>query len=94
MKFKATYIQVIIGSGNGLLLDCVKPIPEAMLIYYQRGFSGINRIAISHKMLIILIRNMSTEIAHVKLPSQRPRMTIQISSITSFKHYKIENVSF
>ena len=31
-----------IGSGNGLLPDDTKPIPEPMLAYHQRGFVASN----------------------------------------------------
>ena len=33
----ATVILDNIGSGNGLLPDGTKPLPEPMLIYHQRG---------------------------------------------------------
>ena len=33
----ATKIWVNIGSGNGLLLDGTKPLPESMLTYHQSG---------------------------------------------------------
>ena len=33
----ATYIWVNIGSGNGLLPDSTKPLPEPMLIYHKYG---------------------------------------------------------
>ena len=33
----ATWIYANIGSGNGLLPDGTKPLPEPMLIYHQLG---------------------------------------------------------
>ena len=33
----AAYILVNIGSGNGLLLDGPKPLPEPVLTYHEQG---------------------------------------------------------
>ena len=36
-----TEIWVDIGSGNGLLPDGTKPLPEPMLTYHQKGLVGV-----------------------------------------------------
>ena len=43
----AAEIWVNIGSGNGLLPDGTKPLPEQMLTYHQWGLSEIHLRAIS-----------------------------------------------
>ena len=36
-----TKVWVNIDSGNGLLPDDTKPLPEQMLTFHKRGFHGI-----------------------------------------------------
>ena len=50
-------IWVNIGSGNGLLPDGGKPIPEPILIFYQRYSVAFTSGAIS-QVLLNQIRNM------------------------------------
>ena len=64
-------IWVNIGSGNALLPDGTKPLPEPMLIYINGVLwhSPENNFS---KVLITCISNMCLEITHLKLLPQIP----------------------
>ena len=58
--FQLKLLWWTIGSGNGLLPDGTKPLPEPLLTYHQKRNSGVitNLRAISWDMLMILTHNM------------------------------------
>ena len=62
----ATEIWVNIGSGNGLLPDGTKPLPERMLSNHQRS-CGICLRAISQEMRQISVFNKNLKITDLKL---------------------------
>ena len=66
-----TQISVNIGSGDDLLPDGAKPLPEPKLTN-QKLFHGIHQEAISQEMLRELIRNMCSEIRFFKLLQRLP----------------------
>ena len=57
----ATEILDNIGSGNGLLTDGTKPLPEPMLTYHQKGFVAF---FISQELLKVSIQDMSLKKRH------------------------------
>ena len=63
----ATQIWVNIGSGNGLLPDGTKPLPEPNICLSSKVFCGINRGAVSEEVLMNLIRNIGSKITLVEL---------------------------
>ena len=66
----ATEIWVNIGSGNGLLPDGIKPLPEPMLTDYQS--SDIHIRAISQEMLQSSITKIHLKITYLKFHSNFP----------------------
>ena len=65
-------IWINISSGNGLLPDGTKPLPEPMLTYDQRCFVAFPLRVMSLEVLVNLICNMCPEIALIKLLSYLP----------------------
>ena len=59
-----TSIWVNIGSGNGLLPDGTKPLPEPVLTNHSWGLVAIHQRAILQEMRKISILDMSLEITH------------------------------
>ena len=59
----ATLMWVNTGSGNGLLPDGIKPLPEPMLTYHQSSkmLCVIHLRAVSQEKLLNLIRSMSSD---------------------------------
>ena len=81
------HIWVNIGSGNGLLPNGTKSLPEPMLTSSD-VFCGIHFRVISQEMLINLIRNMCSEIVLLKSPPHLPatsELTLSPLIITSIK---------
>ena len=68
-----TQIPVNIGSGNGLLPDGTKPLPEPTLTYYQNVFYGIPFRLISQEVLVNLICKLYLAITLLKLLPHLPR---------------------
>ena len=66
----ATQIWINFGSGNGLLPDGTKPLPEPLLTYHQ-VFCGIHMREFSPEMFN-LIHNMCLEITFSKLLPHLP----------------------
>ena len=60
----ATMILENIGSGNGLLPDGTKPLPEPMLTYHQRGSVAFFWEQVSQELLKVSIQDMSLKIWH------------------------------
>ena len=57
-----TYLWINIDSGNGLLPDGTKPLPEPMSTYHQWGSVARTRLRpISQEMLKISIRKMNSK---------------------------------
>ena len=66
-------IWVNIGSGNGLLPDGTKPLPEPMLTYHQwHPVTIMHLTSISHKILQPSITKVSLKIIYLKFNSNLP----------------------
>ena len=65
-------ISVNIGSGNDLLPDSTKPLPEPMLTDHQWGLVAFTWEQF-HKCLWTLICNMCSEITFLKITAASPR---------------------
>ena len=63
---KATYIWVNIGSGNGLMPDGTKPLPEPMLTYHQLGRVAFTWWQYSLEMLTMSLIKRGLKITHLK----------------------------
>ena len=63
---------VNIGSGNGLLPDVTKPLPEPVLTYQQWGIVAFHLRAISRKILKKSILDMGFEIIDLRLQLHLP----------------------
>ena len=68
----ATEIQVNIGSGNGLLPDGTKPLPEPMLTDHHLKSSDIHSRAISQDMPQPAITKIRLKITYLKFHSNFP----------------------
>ena len=68
----ATEIWVNIGSGNGLLPDGTKPLPEPMLTYHHLRSSGIHLRAILQEIPQPSVTEMSLKITYLKFCSNLP----------------------
>ena len=69
----ATEIWVNIGSGNGLLPDGTKPLPEQMLTYHQYvKSSGIHLRAILQEIPQPSVTEISLKITYLKFCSNLP----------------------
>ena len=69
----ATEIWVNIGSGNGLMPDGTKPLPEPMLTNDQWDVVTFTHlIAISHKILKIFIVEISLKFTNLRLELNPP----------------------
>ena len=68
----ATEIWVNIGSGNGLLPDGTKPLPEPMLTDHQWSPSGIHIRAISQEMPQPSISNLFENYIYLNFHSNLP----------------------
>ena len=67
-----TEIWVNIGSGNGLLPDGTKPLPEPMLTDHQWSPSDIHIMAISHEMPQPLVTKIHLKITYLNIHSSFP----------------------
>ena len=62
----ATSVWVNIGSGNGLLPDGTKPLPEPMLTYHQLGRVAFTWWQYSLEMLTVSLTKRGLKITHLK----------------------------
>ena len=84
-----TEIWVNIGSGNGLLPDGTKPLPDAMDFSLVKCF-GIHLRAVSQELLINFRWNMCLEIALLKL---LPHLSA-VNELNSFHcHFWVMNIT-
>ena len=63
----APWTLVNTGSGDGLLADGTKPLPEAMLTYQWGPVSFINLTAVALEKLKNVITTMHLDIAHLRV---------------------------
>ena len=68
----ATEIWVNIGSGNGLLPNGTKPLPEPMVDLSSVEFCGIHLTTILLLALKVSIHEMSSKITFLKLQPHLP----------------------
>ena len=69
----ATEIWVNSGSGNGLLPDGTKPLPEPMLTYHQLGRVAFTWWQYSLEMLTMSLAKRGLKITHLKSQPHLPR---------------------
>ena len=78
----ATYIWINIGSGNGLLPDGTKPLPEPMLTYHQRGPVK----ASEHEMHQLSITRIGLKITDLRFHSEISQMPVSYQYICFHTH--------